>query len=234
MKKYYEILGVAPGTNHDLLKKAYRKLAMTHHPDRQGGDAEKFKKISEAYEILIGTRKPPRAPQQPPPPPPPPRYQSSRYRHSNDNPFYYKPDFDFSEIFRDYEPSSWNTRKSRTPPEKPRPPRDESQIPVRIQLRISDILAGKVGTVPYTVSEDCSECNGAAPKEEVVCPECQGFGDITETIINQGMKMRYSTPCLRCNSKGSVFANKCSQCDGKGWKSVSKELKFEIKVKEEK
>jgi molecular chaperone DnaJ len=59
MKKYYDILGVGEDSSPEELKKAYRKLATQYHPDKQGGSEEKFKQLTEAYEILTGKRQPP-------------------------------------------------------------------------------------------------------------------------------------------------------------------------------
>jgi DnaJ-class molecular chaperone len=201
MKDFRAVLGVAPDAAQDEIKKAYRKLALQHHPDK-GGDEEKFKEITEAYENLSGKVKPKQ---------PPISY----------------PDIDFSQIFREF--AGFKPFANAQPQ---RPPSKEEQIFAQFQISIADIKQGRVAHVNYNQSEDCQSCSGLGGEGvKKNCVVCKGAGFQT-TVNQQGSFSYASTnKCSVCNGEGKTYEKVCNDCSGRGWKIFKKRIDFEIKEK---
>lgn len=223
-KDYYKILGVAEKSGQEEIKKAYRRLAKQHHPDANPGDKqaeEKFKDISEAYEVLSNPQK-----RQ--------QYDQMRKFGFGGQGFDFR-NFDFGgfrgrssrpqqggfsfegfelfgglgDIFAQFFDLGERTRQKGYGPRRGENLFVEASIP--FELGISG------GKTSFTVEKEktCPSCNGggAKPGSRVqTCPECGGRGMV---IIGQG-GFGVSRPCPRCYGKGQIIENPCDRCHGSG------------------
>lgn len=212
-KDYYKILGVAKGASQDEIKKAYRKLAHQHHPDKSGGDAEKFKEINEAYQVLSDDTK---------------RKQYDQFGQT----FEGGPrggqgfgGFDFSGFgqqggfenvnFEDifdifgggFGGGSQANRKR------------GSDIQVDVELTLEEVAQG--ATREFTLQKQtlCQTCkgNGAKPGSGVLtCPVCKGAGRISQTRNILFGNFQTVTTCPECEGEGKVPKETCPTCKGEG------------------
>lgn len=199
MKDYYEILGVSKDATADEIKKAYRKLAMKYHPDKNPGDKnaeERFKEISNAYEVLSDPEKR-RA------------YDQGGIKGVYDMGFQGFTNTDdifrhFSDIFGDL-----SFGRMEAGPER--------GADLRYNLNVSFMEAAFGGERQIKVqrSEICSTCHGTGARpgtNPVTCPECMGRGFVSRG----GGLFNISTTCRRCGGAGKVVTTPCSSCSGSG------------------
>jgi len=207
-KDYYDILGVDKDASQKEIKKAYRKLAKKYHPDMNKDDpdtSEKFKEISEAYEILSDPDK---------------RERYDRYGHSgiNDNDFNFD-DFaqggfgGFDDIF-DMFFGGRSRRGSRR-----RGPQKGSDLQYRMEITFEEAAFGveKEITIPRT--ESCETCggSGAKPGTDVkTCPKCDGNGQIRVTQRTPFGQFTQTKTCDRCGGTGKIVKTPCPDCNGTG------------------
>jgi len=206
MDKYYKLLDISPGASQEEIKSAYKKKAFVTHPDKNNGNDEEFKKVSEAYEILSGKRKASQQSQQ-------------QYPNFGFNPF---EGIDLSYFFG-------NLDFGQGTKEEPRPPKEDSEIKVRFEVSIEDIKKGKNAFVKFEKSTDCDQCNGVGGKSKSICTDCRGTGAIRELKGNATMQQIISRPCQKCGCRGKVVEDPCSKCGSRGFLVSENELKFEIK-----
>ena len=245
-KDYYKVLGVSPQAKPGELKKAYRSLAKQYHPDTHAGDAvaaEKFKEISEAYDVLGNEKK---------------RRQYDQMRAAFSQGF--RPGgFDFNgaginledllrgagrpsggkgargfsyqdlsglgglgDIFSSFMDHGGHYRRERA-----HHPRRGDDINARVEVPFN--LALKGGKVRLTVKrpENCASCagSGAAPgSKPEVCPECGGRGTV---VIPQG-NLAVSRPCPHCYGRGQVINQPCPRCGGEGVISATRKISVRI------
>ncbi|HPJ71991.1 MAG TPA: DnaJ domain-containing protein, partial [bacterium] len=242
-KNYYAVLGVDKGATPDQIKKAYRKLAKSCHPDTHPGDPaaeEKFKEVSEAYEILGDEKK---------------RRQYDQMQAAFSQGF--RPGgFDFSgsgvnfedlfggaserggtggytyadlgglgglgDIFSQFMDLGGHIRQERA-----HVPERGHDISAQVTLPLDKALKG--GKVRLTVkrNETCPSCGGsaaAAGTRPEVCPECGGRGRV---VIPQG-NIAVARPCPRCYGRGEIISKPCPECSGTG--SVQATRKFSVKI----
>jgi molecular chaperone DnaJ len=231
-KDYYSVLGVPASAKQDEIKKQYRKLAAKHHPDKNPNDpkaAERFKEISEAYQVLgdadkrkqydqmrqlgafggFGGGGPRRSGPQPggsPFGPGGPGAQSFRFEDLGDVGLGGLGDL-FSSMFGGGAGGARNARSRG--PERGQDVESQLSIPFRTAA-----LGGKV-PIELEVNEECSTCHGsgAAPGAKVsTCPECQGRGTIS---FGQG-GFAVQRPCPMCLGKGTIPSERCPTCGGSG------------------
>lgn len=150
MSKYYKILGLAPGASDDEVKKAYRKLAMKWHPDRNPGDAQaeaNFKEIKEAYEILTGKQENPQA-----------QHQGG---------------FSFNDIFGDFFGGAKASRRSHGPTK-------GEDLEVETQISLKEALSGVSKRMKYWRAAHCAACDGLGSQDEnpQSCQHCHGRGEV--------------------------------------------------------
>ena len=203
-RDYYEVLGVGRSASEDEIKKAYRKLALQYHPDRNPGNAEAeeaFKEASEAYEVLRDPEK---------------RGLYDRFGHDGlrNTGFQGFTNFDeifssFSSIFEDFFDFGPRTRRRRTGPMRG----DD----LRYDLGIDFMVAAKGGTKDIEIEkeESCEECSGMGyPKESppITCEACGGAGQVRRT---QGF-FSIATTCNQCRGRGVVYSEVCKGCRGSG------------------
>jgi molecular chaperone DnaJ len=208
-KDLYSILGVSKGASHDEIKKAYKKLALKHHPDKNGGSKESedmFKEISDAYSILSDPEK---------------RENYDRFG-TKKNPFGGGGGFDPSDLFSQFD-SFFNFGNKRGP-QKPR----GSDIRIKIRITLQDILNGLSKKIKYTRKEKCGGCSGTGGKSTSVCNPCGGTGKRTVVQSTPLGQMRTLTHCELCDGSGIQIKDPCFTCSGNG--TVSKETTSNIEI----
>jgi molecular chaperone DnaJ len=223
-KDYYDILEVSKTASADDIKKAFRRLAMQYHPDRNPGDKEaeaKFKEINEAYEVLKDDQK--RAAYD--------RYGSQAFANGGmggGNPFGGGFDFSggaggFADVFADVFSEFMGGGHSR------RPSYAQRGQDVRYDLSISleEAFSGleKEITIPSTAT--CETCHGHGTKdgkEAPICPDCKGSGKVH---LQQGFFV-VEQNCPHCKGTGHVVSDPCPDCKGKGFVRQQKTIKLKI------
>jgi molecular chaperone DnaJ len=227
-KDLYDILGVAKGASEDELKKAYRKLAMQYHPDKNQGNAEaeaKFKEVSQAYDVLKDPQK---------------RAAYDRFGHAAFNGgmggggrggaggFH---GFDaggasFTDIFEEMfgDVFSGGARGSQRRGQNGFPGND---IATSLNITLEDAFNGKEATISVPVMQTCETCNGSGAKKGTqpeTCGTCQGNGRVRMT---QGF-FTVERTCSTCGGVGKVIKEPCETCHGQGRKRKEKTLKVAI------
>lgn len=219
-RDFYEILGVSKSATADEIKKAYRKVAMQYHPDRNPGDKEaeeKFKEAAEAYEILSDADK---------------RAKYDRYGHQAFGPgmgggggFGGGMNTDdifsqFGDIFGDdMFGSFFGGGGRRSSGGRAARGQRGSNLRIKMKLNFEEIAKGVVKNVKVKKHIVCSTCggNGAKDKGSVqTCNTCHGSGQVrkvTSTFLGQ---MQTVTTCPTCNGEGSTVTAKCGSCKGEG------------------
>ena len=204
-RDYYEVLGVAKGAGADEIKKAYRKLAMQFHPDRNPGDAEaenKFKEATEAYEVLSNDQK---------------RQMYDQFGHAGANGSGFDPfagfggGDPFSSIFDAF--FGQNARGGgggRTAV------RQGADLRYDLTISFEEAIFGTEKEIEYRHLENCATCggNGAEPGTEPTrCPKCQGSGEMR---VRAFLNMVTVTTCDQCNGRGVIVPIPCKECRGEG------------------
>lgn len=217
---YYELLGVSKTASADEIKKAYRKLAMKYHPDRNPGNKEaeeKFKEVSEAYEILSDDNK---------------RANYDRYGHEGTKfgpgGFDFGRDFshagDFSDIFEGlfggggaggiFENLFGGGGRGRRS-NNPNAPQNGADLRYDLQITLEEALFGTTKEISIPHDHDCPDCKGtgAAPgSARETCKQCGGSG----YVISGAAFFKVQSPCPVCNGTGSVVRTPCRTCRGSG------------------
>ena len=225
-RDYYEVLGVQKGASHDEIKKAYRKLAMKYHPDRNPDDKtaeERFKEVGEAYEVLSDDDK---------------RARYDQFGFAGVDPNYGAGqggagfggfggfgDFgDFGDIFGSFF-GGGGSRASNA-----NAPRRGENVMSRLELTFEEAAFGCEKEVGALRIENCSSCNGSGSADGVVdtCPTCRGSGQVRTTQNFMGMQMQSTAACPQCGGKGKIIKTPCSTCKGKG--KVRRTQKIKVKV----
>ncbi|MDD3625809.1 MAG: molecular chaperone DnaJ [bacterium] len=205
-KDYYEILGVARDATQDEIKKAFRKLSLKFHPDRNLGNAEaeeKYKEISEAYSVLSDSEK------------------RSRYDNfgSASGPGM---GFDFGDIFEDIFGDFFGSkRQSRNRPRK------GADLHYKIDLTLKEVAVGVEKEIEVSRLIYCEMCNGSGAKAGTnpeVCPVCNGTGQVKK----QNGFFTIATTCIRCGGQGSIIKEPCEKCHGTGKTRFTKKIKVKI------
>lgn len=211
-KDYYAILGVAKGASQDEVKKAYRKLAHTHHPDKQGGDEAKFKEINEAYSILGDPQK---------------RSQYDQFGQTFNGAGQSGQGFggfDFSQFggqgfdfggsnFEDLFTDIFSGGRGRS-----REPRG-ADVQVDVEISFEEMVRGVKKDIHLRTFVNCKVCHGTGGKpgsKETTCGTCQGQGQVRKqmrTILGVFTQM---SRCDTCQGRGKTYVEACSSCKGSG------------------
>ena len=223
-RDYYEVLGVQKGASAEEIKKAYRKLALKYHPDRNPDNKEaeeKFKEAAEAYEILSDDEK---------------RSRYDQFGFAGVDPNYgagqggYGGGFggfgDFGDL-GDIFGSFFGGGGSRSNPNAPR--RGEN-VGARLELTFEEAAFGCEKEVGAQRIENCSACSGSGSADGTVetCSYCRGTGQVRTTQNFMGMQMQSSTVCPQCSGRGKIIKTPCATCRGKG--KVRRTQKIKVKV----
>ena len=199
---YYSVLGVPKDATDEEIKKAYRKLAMKHHPDvaTEEGAAEKFKQLGEAYEVLSDPQK------------------RSLYDRGGDpmggSSFSGFPGgFDFATIVDAMFGGAMGSRGPRS-----RVSRGQDSLE-RLSLRLVDAAFGV--TIDLTIQSMviCTSCAGAGSSDggqPITCRTCQGHGEVTQVQRSIIGDIRTSSVCVQCRGYGEIVEHPCLACHGEG------------------
>ncbi len=230
-RDYYEVIGVQKNASKSEIKKAYRKLALKYHPDKNPAkDAEeKFKEISEAYAVLYDDEK---------------RRLFDQYGHAGiDQRYSYEDIFrgaDFSEIFRgrgfdfnfgfdDIFERFFGHRMSfdRGYPRK----RRGADLRYDVEINLEDAYRGLETTIRVPRSETCDNCNGSGAKPGTSpknCPQCNGTGQMRISRRTAFGMFTQVTTCGKCHGQGTFIEERCPECNGKG--ILQKTRGIELKI----
>jgi len=221
-KDYYELLGVSRDASEADIKKAYRKLAVKYHPDKNPGDKEaeeKFKEISHAYEVLSDPQKKAQYDQ----------FGEAAFQYGTGGaggPFH--DPFDvfsqvfgggFEDIFGDM--FGFGGGRRRTGPRRGR------DLEYDLQIGFYEAVKGTKKEIRVRRYEHCSECggSGAAPGSGMTtCSTCGGTGQIRQT----GGFFSIARTCNACGGSGQIIKNPCVECGGTGRKEITRKITVDI------
>lgn len=221
-RDYYEVLGVDKKASKEEIKKAFHKLAHKYHPDKGGGDGEKFKEVSEAYSVLSDEKK--RA-----------EYDSygrvfgggaggpsgggdfdfSQFQDAFQNGF----GFDFTDVFSDFfTGAGGRTRRGR-------------DISIDLEISFRESVFGTKRRVLLAKSAQCDVCRGSGAKPGTsleTCKHCNGAGKVHETTNSFFGAITMVQPCRYCRSTGKVPKEKCATCRGDGVYRKQEEIEIVV------
>lgn len=222
-RDYYETLGIPKSASADEIKKAFRRLAVKYHPDKDGGDEAKFKEINEAYEVLKDQQK---------------RQRYDQFGHAGvggaggggagANPFggfgngqniNFEDLGGFGDLFGNMF-GGGQRRQARG-----------QDVATEITISFEDAVFGVEKQLSLTLEDTCSHCkgDGAEPGHGLkTCPTCHGSGQtgrVVNTIFGQ---IQQTTSCDRCHGRGETPEKTCTICHGKGTERRSQTIKLKI------
>ncbi|MFW5890968.1 MAG: DnaJ C-terminal domain-containing protein [bacterium] len=201
-KNYYEILGIDKKSDQDTIKKAYRKLAVKYHPDKNPKNKkaeEKFKEINEAYSVLSDSKK---------------RKQYDTFGSINNNMNDFQ-DIDIENIMNMH----FNNFRNRN--------RDRNDVVIQVELTAKEAFEGCKKELNFKILDICHKCKGKKHTEKGSldkCKECNGSGSIK--IVNGHQIV--ITFCPHCNGEGYKITDPCKACSGSGLKRKNKKVKVDI------
>jgi len=220
-RDYYEVLGVDKKASADEIKRAYRRMAMKYHPDKNPDNKEaeeKFKECAEAYEVLSDPQKRQRYDQF--------GHEGLRgmgvrdYSHMRwqDIGSMFEDIFGFDSVFSDI----FGSRRGRR-----RGPSRGYDLETGVELSLKDVVSGVEKTIEFTRQDICPECNGSGAvgtKGMSSCPVCNGNGQVAR---GGGFFQMVST-CPRCKGSGQVITDPCRKCKGSG--RIPKKRTVSVKI----
>jgi len=230
-RDYYEVLGVTKSATSDEIKKAYRKLALKYHPDRNPGDKEaeeKFKEAAEAYDVLSDEKK---------------KALYDQYGHAMGPGGMggfgggfgggYSGGFDINDILNSVFGAGFDFGGFGSAKGGRRQPRQRrgGDVRIRVKLSLEDIAKGVTKTLRVPTFVECEHCKGTGAKDGVAfttCNRCHGSGHVTmqeQTIFGIQQTM---AECPSCNGSGKVITEQCSHCNGTGVVRKEQEVTFSI------
>jgi len=209
-RDYYEVLGVQKNASKDDIKKAYRKLAIQYHPDKNPGDKaaeEKFKEATEAYEVLSDDQK---------------KQAYDQFGFAGVEGMGGPTPQDFSQTFRGFEDifgdfsgifdtifGSGTGRRGSSGP------RQGANLRYDIEIPFKDAVFGTKVEIQYSRNDACPACKGtgaASGTGRKVCPTCKGTGQIRQSAGFFSM----ASPCPSCGGEGEIIEKPCPECGGSG------------------
>lgn len=226
-RDYYEVLGVAKGASDDEIKKAFRKLAVKFHPDKEGGDETKFKEANEAYEVLKDKQK---------------RQRYDQFGHAGvggasgggagayGNPFEgfggQGVQFDFGggmgDIFGDLFGFGGNRRQQSV---------RGRDVEVEVTLGFEEAVFGTEEEIALTMNDKCDHCKGAGAEpgyDMNTCSACKGSGQVNRVMNTIFGAIQQVATCDVCGGKGKTPDKKCTVCGGGGVERKRQTVKLKI------
>lgn len=206
-KNPYDVLGVDKNASDADIKKSYRKLSKKYHPDinKEPGAEEKFKEITDAYDVLKDPQK---------------RQRFDQYGTTDDQGFGGGFGGDqsfggggFEDIFSSFFGGGGRQAQD------PTAPRRGDDLQYRMNITFEEAVFGKKSTISYNRQEHCSTCNGSGAKpgtSPVTCSKCNGTGSIQVDRQTPLGRMRTTETCDVCNGTGKEIKEKCPTCGGTG------------------
>jgi len=224
-RDYYDVLGVGKTASDDEIKKAFRKKAIEHHPDKAGGDEAKFKEINEAYEVLKDDRK---------------RQRYDQFGHAGvgssaasdgGNPYAgfgggQNVNFDFGDLgLGDIFGSFFGGGQQRQQASRGR------DVETSVDLSFDEGIFGKEHTLHINVDDTCEHCKGstAEPGHDLkTCDTCKGSGQVTRITRTVFGDIQQATVCNECKGSGKIPEKACTVCHSKG--TAKKNQKITLKI----
>ena len=225
-RDYYEVLGVGKSASDDEIKKAFRRKAIEHHPDKTGGDDTAFKEINEAYEVLKDQQK---------------RQRYDQFGHAGvgssaasdgGNPFAgfsgfegfggQEMHFDFGDILGSFfgGGSGGGRREARG-----------NDVETAIELSFEEAIFGIERDLKITLEDTCSHCKGttAEPGHDLkTCSTCGGSGQVVQQMQTIFGNIQQAAICKDCKGTGKVPEMICSVCHGRGTERRAQEIKLKV------
>ena len=224
-RDYYQVLGVEKGASTEDIKKAYRKLALKYHPDRNPDNKEaeeKFKEAAEAYEVLSDDEK---------------RSRYDQFGFAGVDPNYgagqggYGGGFggfgdfgDLGDLFGSFFGGGGSSRSNANTP------RRGENVGARLELTFEEAAFGCEKEVSVPRIENCAACSGSGSADGILenCSMCRGSGQVKTTQSFMGMTMQSSSVCPQCNGRGKIIRTPCNTCKGKGKVRRTKRIKVKV------
>jgi molecular chaperone DnaJ len=228
-RDYYEVLGVAKDASPDEVKKAFRRLAVQYHPDKQGGSEEKFKEINEAYEVLKDSSK---------------RQRYDQFGHagvgssaaSDGNPFAgggfngQNVHFDFGDlglgdIFENFFGGGFNGQQ-RGPQQ-----RRGRDVETKIEITFEQAVFGAEQTIHLNLDDTCEHCKGTTVEpgyELKTCDTCKGSGQVVSVTRTIFGNIQQASLCPTCKGTGKVPEKICSVCRGSGTQKRAQQVTLKV------
>ena len=225
-RDYYEVLGVSKGASDDEIKKAFRRKAVEHHPDKTGGDDTQFKEINEAYEVLKDQQK---------------RQRYDQFGHAGvgssaaggGDPFAgfggfegfggQEMHFDFGDILGNF----FGGGQSRGGPREVR----GNDVETAVEISFEQAIFGVEQNLNISLEDTCEHCKGttAEPGYELVnCKTCGGSGQVIQEMRTIFGNIQQAAVCKTCKGTGKVPEQICSVCHGKGTQRRSQKIALKI------
>lgn len=225
-RDYYEVLGVSKSATADEIKKAYRKMAIKYHPDKNPGDKEaeeKFKEAAEAYDVLSDTNK---------------RQRYDQFGHAaldgaGGGGGFYSGGMSMDDILNNLGDifgdvfGGFGGSRSRSARRQNR----GSDLRVKVTLTLDDIAHGCEKKLKIKKQVACKHCNGTGAKDGTStknCDRCGGSGIVTQVVNSMFGRMQSQSTCPKCQGEGKIIEQKCPHCNGEG--TVAEEETIEVKI----
>ncbi|MBO0993993.1 molecular chaperone DnaJ [Bacillus sp. SD088] len=219
-RDYYDVLGISKDTSKDEIKKAYRRLSKKYHPDinKEPGADEKFKEITEAYEVLSDDQK---------------RAQYDQFGHAGPQGFGGGGGFSegsdfgfggFEDIFNTFFGGGGGRRD-------PNAPRQGADLQYTMTLSFEEAVFGKETEIEIPREETCETCHGSGAKPGTSpekCTHCNGTGQLNVEQNTPFGRIVNRRVCQYCQGTGEIIKDKCTTCGGDG--KVKKRKKINIKI----
>jgi molecular chaperone DnaJ len=216
MKNYYDILGVSRGADQDEIRSAYRRLARLHHPDvseEDGDGGDRFKEISQAYEVLSDPER------------------RKRYDLFGEEGTAASPFGGGFEGFGGPLGDIFNIFFGRGQPRTSHTPRRGSDLLSVVEVTLDEAYAGTEREIEMPRQEGCEQCGGTGLEKGFsrdLCPECGGEGKTVHTRRSSFGTFSSTTTCRRCGGAGEINTHPCPTCGGKGSKRIVDRLEVNI------
>lgn len=235
-RDYYEVLGVNKSVTDDELKKAYRKLAKKYHPDANPDNRaeaeEKFKEVSEAYEVLSDPQK---------------RRMYDQFGHDGPQSAggpgggYYSysssgfdgfSDFgDLGDIFSSFFGGGSGFGGRTGARQKANGPKKGRDLQYNMDITFEESFLGIKKEISINRNEECPTCHGTKAKpgtSTVTCKACGGKGTVTQTVSTILGQMQTTKTCSACHGEGTIVEEKCPDCKGRG--IIGKNVKIQVSI----
>lgn len=230
VKDFYKILGVEKGASDDEIKRAYRRLAHKYHPDKSGGDAEKFKEINSAYQVLSDKSK---------------RKQYDQFGQTFEQQGrggfgggqgfegfdfggFSSQGFEFGDGFEDIFSNIFGGGRSSNSHDVRK---TGSDIQIDTEISFEEMVRGAQRDVSLYNPVQCSVCHGTGGEvgsKEETCQTCKGAGQVRQNVRSFFGTISQVKTCPTCQGVGKTFSKKCHKCSGDG--RVKEERKISISI----
>lgn len=227
-RDYYEVLGISKSASADEIKKAFRRLAVKYHPDKEGGDEAKFKEVNEAYEVLKDESK---------------RKRYDQFGHAGvggnggGDPFAgfsgfggqgQNVNFDFGDmglgdIFSSFFGGGAGPRSSRQARGR--------DVETNVEITFEQAVFGTEVALNLNLEDTCDHCKGKTVEpgyEMKTCDECGGSGQVTRVMRTVFGNIQQASVCPKCKGAGKIPEKECTVCHGKGTRRQNQEIGLKV------